>query len=73
MSKYIVVRIGCIECGVSSGIVGVFYSKIEADKIAKVANKKYDWKDGGQNIFEVFKMPKIGEINEGYPLLKENK
>ena len=31
MKRYIVVNIGCIECGVSSNIVGVFYDDIKAN------------------------------------------
>lgn len=66
MSQYIVVNIGCIECGVSSNIVGVFSSKPFADDVAKRLNDTHAWREGGQNSYEVFQMPEIGVINEEY-------
>ena len=55
--KYLVFNIGCIECGVGSKIVGVFDDKLIADQIAESCRKKYSWRDGGQNEFEVFELP----------------
>lgn len=66
MKKYIVVNIGCIECGVSSNIVGVFDNKEKADDISAICNEKYDWREGGQNSFEVFEMPELNVVNPEY-------
>lgn len=54
MSRYLVMNIGCIECGISSNVVGRYKTKIEADAVAEVLNEKLYWRDGGQNSFEVF-------------------
>ena len=64
--KYIVVNIGCIECGVSTNIVGVFDNKEKADSIVTQCNEKYDWREGGQNAFEIFEMPEINVVNSEY-------
>ena len=66
MKKYIVVNIGCIECGVSSNIVGVFDDKDRADTVVAICNEIYDWREGGQNSFEVFEMPELNVINPEY-------
>ncbi len=60
---YIVVNIGCIECGVSSDIVGVFNDIIKAREIAKNLGRTHNWREGGQNSFHVFKMPETNIIN----------
>lgn len=67
-TKWLVMNIGCIECGVSSKIVGVFSDKEKADKIAKACSKVYDWREGGQNSFEVFKVPVLDTIDQEYEL-----
>ena len=64
--KYIVVNIGCIECGVSTNIVGVFDNKEKAESIAKQCDDKFSWREGGQNSFEVFEMPELNVINAEY-------
>ena len=64
--KYVVVNIGCIECGVSSNIVGVFDNKDKAELIANKCDDKFSWREGGQNSFEVFELPEIDVINEEY-------
>ena len=66
MKKWIVVNIGCIECGVSSNIVGVFDNEEKASEIAKEYSEKFSWREGGQNSFEVFEMPKLNVINPKY-------
>ena len=66
MKKYIVVNIGCIECGVSSNIVGVFDDDIKANEIAAKLNDTHEWREGGQNAYEVFPMPELNVINEEY-------
>ena len=66
MKKYIVVNIGCIECKVSSKIVGVFDSKKKANKLAEDFGIKFNWREGGENHFKVFEMPKLNTINPEY-------
>ena len=63
---WIVVNIGCIECNVSSNIVGVFDDKNRADKLASDLLKTHEWRKGGQNSFEVFPMPPINTIADEY-------
>lgn len=41
---WVVVNIGCIECGVSSAIVGVFADQAKEEMIASECKKKYDWR-----------------------------
>lgn len=66
MTKWIVVNIGCIECGVSSNIVGVFTDKTKADNLADSLYDSHGWRDGGQNAFEVFPMPELDTMNPEY-------
>ena len=63
---WIVVNIGCIECGVSSNIVGVFDSQEKAEQVAEKCGEKYNWREGGQNSFDVFPLPEANKINEEY-------
>lgn len=51
---FLVVNIGCIECGVSSGVVGVYETEDEAQSIAAKCDHHLSWREGGQNSFEVF-------------------
>lgn len=53
---YIVVNIGCIECDVSTEVIGAFYEKSEADALAA---KQLDWREGGQSEAQVFELPEI--------------
>ena len=59
MKKYILVNIGCIECGVSSNIVGVFDNEEKANKLAEEYDTKFSWREGGQNSFKVFEIPEL--------------
>lgn len=54
MSRYLVMNIGCSECGVSSAVVGRFKTKAEADAAAEKCQEHLHWREGGQNSFEVF-------------------
>ena len=71
--KYIVVNIGCIECGVSSKIVGVFTNKQKAESVASACDDKYSWREGGQNAFEVFELPEFETIDPEYNEINEVK
>lgn len=66
--KYIVVDIGCIECGVSSNLVGIFTEKDKADNIANRLNKSKEatWLYGGQHNYVVFETLEDNVINNNY-------
>ena len=66
MKLWILVNIGCIECGVSTNIVGVFDDKEKALEIANGLGKTHGWREGGQNWFEVFVMPETNKIKQEY-------
>lgn len=63
---WIVVNVGCIECGVSSNIVGVLTDEAEARSLAEELGKSHRWREGGQNSFEVFPMPPLNVVAEEY-------
>ena len=54
IKRYMCFNIGCIECGVSSGVVGFYDSMEEAQQVADKLDKHLDWRQGGQNNYEVF-------------------
>lgn len=66
MKSWVVVNIGCIECSVSSNVVGVFADKEEAEHVAEHLQEKLHWRNGGQNEFEVFELLPVGEIHPEY-------
>jgi hypothetical protein len=66
MNMWLVMNIGCLECGVSSAIVGVFADKEKAEAIADECDKKYSWREGGQNHFEVFEIPGPETVADEY-------
>ena len=53
---WMVFNIGCIECSVSSAVVGLYETESEALAVADVCQKELDWREGGQNSFEVFNL-----------------
>ena len=63
---WLVMNIGCIECGVSSQIVGIFADESKADQVAKRCEETHSWREGGQNSFEVFELPAPEIINAEY-------
>lgn len=65
---WLVMNIGCIECGVSSKVVGVFSDKEKAEAVADACDKKYSWREGGQNSFEVFEIPSPEVVDAEYEL-----
>jgi hypothetical protein len=64
--QWIVVNIGCIECGVSSNIVGVFGSEERANTVAALLNENHAWRESGQNRYEVFPLPQLNEVAAEY-------
>lgn len=53
MKKYVVIRIGCLECGLSSEAKGVFDTEKEADEFADKANDEYPHSDYSAEVFEI--------------------
>lgn len=53
MVRYILINVGCIECGVSTEVVGVYNTEREA---AKAQSEQTDWRGGGQSSAEIFKI-----------------
>jgi hypothetical protein len=53
MSLYVVVDIGCIECGEETKVLGVFADKSEAEHVAEDHGAP-DYFNGGQHAVEVF-------------------
>ena len=53
---WLVFNIGCIECGVSSNVVGVYTTEEEAMRVANACDNsgELSWREGGQNSYEVF-------------------
>ncbi len=60
-SGWLVVNIGCIECGVSSNVVGLFATEAEATSLARRLDRTHGWREHGQNEFEVYRCPQVGE------------
>ena len=67
---FIVVNVGCIECGVSTNIVGIFDREEKAYEVANSLQKTHSWREGGQNHFEVFPYPReLNKVHEEYKQL----
>jgi hypothetical protein len=66
IKQWLVFNIGCLSCGISSGIVGIFDDEAEANRVATILDDKYNWRGGGENAYEVFELPPTGQINEEY-------
>ena len=54
IKKWLLFNVGCIECGVSSAVVGLFSDKLKAEKIGALLDKHHGWREGGQNSYEIF-------------------
>jgi hypothetical protein len=65
---HVLVNIGCIECGVSTQIVGIFNDVAKADDLASKLNdsEEYSWREGGQNRYEVFPVKELDVIHSDY-------
>ena len=64
-------NIGCLECGVSSAVVGVFSDKTKAEEIASRCEGNHSWREGGQNAYEVFELPDAEQIAAEYEINME--
>ena len=56
---WLLMNIGCIECGVSSRIVGVFSDEHKAQALADQLSDTHHWREYGQNHFTVFPLPAV--------------
>lgn len=58
MSKlYVVIDIGCHECGVSSEVVGAYKTRKSAEKNRiERSLKTKQWRNGGQSIPKIFEV-----------------
>lgn len=54
LGRWMVFNFGCIECGVSSSVVGIYQTKDEADQVVDALDEHRHWRRGGQNSFEIF-------------------
>ena len=54
--KYVVVDIGCIECGEPSGVLGIFTNEEEAEKVAEKYAEIQSNNWSGQHHFEIFEV-----------------
>jgi hypothetical protein len=51
---WVVVDVGCIECGVGTEVLGVFESPEEADKVASAQRARFpSFRDGGQHDVKI--------------------
>ncbi len=53
-SGFLVFNTGCIECGVSSNVVGIYDTQKEADEVCEKCSDELSWRESGQNRYEVF-------------------
>ena len=70
---WMVFNVGCIECGVSSNVVGFYSTEEEAKQIAQACEDELHWREGGQNSFEVFNLvtPQAQEYKDAIAKMKE--
>lgn len=54
--KYVVVDIGCIECGEASAVLGIFDSKNKAEEISKKYDEIQEKNWTGQHYFKIFEV-----------------
>lgn len=66
MKRFLLMNIGCIECGVSSNVVGLYATREAAEADAEKCGEHLHWREGGQNSYEVFdlKAPQASEYSE---------
>jgi hypothetical protein len=70
---WMVFNVGCIECGVSSNVVGLYATEEEAKQIAGACEDELHWRESGQNEFVVFDLraPQAQEYTDVIAKLKE--
>ncbi len=63
MKYYVLVDIGCIECGEESAVIGIYINKKKAQRIKREHEKRQRENWCGQHYFEIFE---IDEIDKTY-------
>ena len=63
---YVVVNIGCLECGVSSNIVGCYDNKERAENIAERCKGLFSERQGGHSVFKVFELDELNATLDEY-------
>lgn len=56
MSYFVAVDIGCIECGESSAVLGVFTDKAQAEEVCNKAKKEQHENWTGEHHFDVYEV-----------------
>ena len=64
--KYVVVDIGCIECGEPSSVLGIFTDIEKAKDIMKRCEEYQDKNWTGQHYFEIYEVSKENELINKY-------
>jgi len=54
--KFVVVDVGCIECGIDTRLAGVYDTREEAENMVEFLEEKY------HNYPEIFEVPKWGDL-----------
>jgi len=62
MEKFVLVEIGCLECGIGSDIVGVFSDQEKAEAISYKLNQA----TGSHYSYEVYELLEIDVINPAF-------
>lgn len=63
---HLVMEIGCIECGLSSCVVGLFEDRAQAEKEVAVCEKDFHWRFGGENHFSIFAIDSDRDLNRNF-------
>lgn len=53
---YVVMEIGCLECGVPSSLIGIFQNASDAIRVRNECKVTMNWRYGGDNAFKIFKL-----------------
>ena len=70
--KYMVVQIGCIECGVSSYPIGIYNTLKKAKKVRKAHPNTWD-SEGGQGYTEIWMVNTGNDSVEILPIKEDTK
>lgn len=65
--KYVVVDIGCIECGEPSTVLGIFNDKKKAESVREKYENIQEENWHGQHYFEIFEVDEEDKVvNDDY-------
>ena len=63
---YLVMEIGCIECGLGSDVVGLFKDRAKAEREAAVCKKDFHWRFDGENHFDIFEIDTDRDLDRNF-------